>query len=96
MYRVVRPTSVLLSYNDRGETFYHNCPSPKNYVIALAPQLKLSEDRLQVVGEKGYSVVRGSHGVSRGSYYFEVTLVEQPEQSHTRIGWSQQLGSLMN
>lgn len=28
----------------------------------IAPQLKLSDDRLTVTGEKGYSMIRASHG----------------------------------
>ena len=47
--------------------------------VALAlhdrgPQLKLSDDRLIVDGEKGYSMVRATHGVSHGSWYFEVNI----------------------
>ncbi|NXP42308.1 ASH2L methyltransferase, partial [Leiothrix lutea] len=32
-----------------------------------APQLKISDDRLTVIGEKGYSMVRASHGVRKGA-----------------------------
>lgn len=59
-----------------------------------APQLKLTEDRLQVTGEKGYSVIRATHGVSEGAYFYEVKFLDQPEPSHARIGWSQSLGCL--
>ena len=31
-------------------------------------------------------------GVRRGSWYFEVTLDEMPENTATRLGWSQMLG----
>lgn len=30
---------------------------------AVAPQLKLTDDRMTVTGEKGYSMVRATHGV---------------------------------
>ncbi|KAK7506546.1 hypothetical protein BaRGS_00002021 [Batillaria attramentaria] len=59
-----------------------------------APQLKLSDDRFTVTGEKGYSMIRASHGVISGQWYFEVTVDEMPEPTATRIGWSQALGNL--
>jgi hypothetical protein len=55
-------------------------------------QLKLSDDRLAVTGFEGYSVVRATHPVTRGRWYFEVEFLSQPPQSHIRIGWSQSLG----
>ena len=63
------------------------------YAIRLAaPQLTISADRLTVTGDKGYSMVRATHGVNRGTWYFELTLNQQPEGSHTRLGWSHHLG----
>ncbi|XP_042200452.1 set1/Ash2 histone methyltransferase complex subunit ASH2 isoform X2 [Callorhinchus milii] len=59
-----------------------------------APQLKISDDRLTVTGEKGYSMVRASHGVRKGSWYFEVTVDEMPSETAARLGWSQPLGNL--
>lgn len=59
-----------------------------------APQLKVSEDRLSVTGEKGYCMVRATHGVHHGQYYYEVSISDMPEGSATRIGWSQELGNL--
>ncbi|KAH3861122.1 hypothetical protein DPMN_024050 [Dreissena polymorpha] len=59
-----------------------------------ASQLKISEDRLSVTGEKGYSMIRACHGVSRGSWYYEVHVDEMPENTATRIGWAQQQGNL--
>jgi len=70
---------------------------PPNVYLALhdrAPQLKISEDRLSVTGEKGYSMVRGTHGVAKGNWYFECTIEEMPGDSATRIGWSQMYGNL--
>ncbi|XP_074618385.1 set1/Ash2 histone methyltransferase complex subunit ASH2-like isoform X2 [Acropora palmata] len=58
-----------------------------------APQLKLSDDRLSVTGEKGYCMVRGTHGVTKGKWFFEAT-VDLPQDSATRIGWSQLYGNL--
>ncbi|XP_047229600.1 set1/Ash2 histone methyltransferase complex subunit ASH2 isoform X1 [Girardinichthys multiradiatus] len=59
-----------------------------------APQLKISDDRLTVTGEKGYSMVRASHGVRKGAWYFEVTVEEMPPDTAARLGWSQPLGNL--
>ncbi|ELU02273.1 hypothetical protein CAPTEDRAFT_182172 [Capitella teleta] len=59
-----------------------------------APQLKISDDRLSVTGDKGYSMVRATYGVSKGAWYYEVTIDEMPSDSATRIGWSQSLGIL--
>jgi len=61
-------------------------------LIPPAPQLKISDDRLTVTGEKGYSMVRASHGVRKGSWYFEVTVDEMPPDTAARLGWSQPLG----
>lgn len=41
---------------------------PSTVLLALhdrAPQLKISEDRLSVTGEKGYCTVRATHGKDR-------------------------------
>lgn len=62
----------------------------------LGPQLKISEDRLSVTGEKGYCMVRATHGITFGSWYFECTIEEMPENSATRLGWSQALGNNNN
>ncbi|XP_033122323.1 set1/Ash2 histone methyltransferase complex subunit ASH2-like isoform X2 [Anneissia japonica] len=59
-----------------------------------APQLKISDERLSVTGEKGYSMVRATHGVNRGCWYYEVTIEEMPPETCTRIGWSLSLGNL--
>ncbi|XP_061783345.1 set1/Ash2 histone methyltransferase complex subunit ASH2 isoform X2 [Nerophis lumbriciformis] len=59
-----------------------------------APQLKISDDRLTVTGEKGYSMVRASHGIRKGAWYFEVSVDEMPPETAARLGWSQPLGNL--
>ncbi|GAB6028371.1 transcription factor, contains a PHD finger motif [Chamberlinius hualienensis] len=71
--------------------------APSTVLLALhdrAPQLKISEDRLTVTGEKGYCMVRSTHGISHGCWYFECKIEDMPENSATRIGWSQPLGNL--
>ena len=54
----------------------------------------MSEDRLSVTGEKGYAMVRASHYVTEGGWYYEATVIDLPVKSATRIGWSQKLGNL--
>ncbi|CAD7084297.1 unnamed protein product [Hermetia illucens] len=71
--------------------------TPNSVLLALhdrAPQLKIAEDRLAVTGEKGYCMVRATHGVSRGTWYFEATIEEMPEGSATRLGWGQEYANL--
>ncbi|KAF5297236.1 hypothetical protein FQR65_LT19730 [Abscondita terminalis] len=76
LYRIVVPSTVLLSLHDR------------------APQLKISEDRLAVTGEKGYSMVRATHWVNRDCWYWEATVQVMPEVSAVRIGWGQDYANL--
>ncbi|XP_031557169.1 set1/Ash2 histone methyltransferase complex subunit ASH2-like [Actinia tenebrosa] len=59
-----------------------------------APQLKISEDRLSVTGEKGYCMIRATHGVNRGAWYFEMNVEDMPDDSATRLGWSRLYGNL--
>lgn len=71
--------------------------SPGAVLLALhdrAPQLRTADDRLAVTGDKGYCLIRATHSVSRGVWYWECTIDDQPEGSHTRIGWCQQLANL--
>lgn len=70
---------------------------PPTVLMAMhdrAPQLKVSEDRLSVTGERGYCMARATHGAHVGTYYYEVTVTDMPEGSAARIGWSQELGNL--
>ncbi|XP_074041163.1 set1/Ash2 histone methyltransferase complex subunit ash2 isoform X2 [Leptinotarsa decemlineata] len=70
---------------------------PNTVLLALhdrAPQLKISEDRLSVSGDKGYSTVRATHSVTKGTWYWEVTIEEMPEGSATRLGWGQDYANL--
>ncbi|KAG7234080.1 hypothetical protein INR49_005932 [Caranx melampygus] len=39
-------------------------------------------------------MVRASHGVRKGSWYFEVTVDDMPPETAARLGWSQPLGNL--
>lgn len=59
-----------------------------------APQLKLDEKRLRVTGEKGYSMVRATHCINRGTFYYEVYIESMPENTASRIGWGQKYANL--
>ncbi|KJH47899.1 hydroxyacylglutathione hydrolase [Dictyocaulus viviparus] len=56
-----------------------------------AHELRVSDDQLTVTGFEGYRVARATHAVAKGTWYFEVNFLKQPEGSHVRIGWSQPL-----
>lgn len=59
-----------------------------------ASQLSLSDDRMTVTGDKGYCMIRATHCVSQGGWYFEVTLKELSPGTACRMGWSQNYGNL--
>lgn len=59
-----------------------------------AIQLKLSEDSLRVTGERGYSMVRATHAVNRGKWYYEVYIDKMPAGSAARVGWGQRYANL--
>ena len=64
-----------------GTTWLHPNPNPN-------PNPNPSPKPSQV-GYRGYRMVRATHGVSSGSWYFEVR-VNTPlngEDGHTRLGW---------
>lgn len=70
---------------------------PGTVLLALhdrAPQLRVSEDRLSVTGEKGYCMVRATHSVSKGTWYYEVTVDDMKDGSASRLGWCQEYANL--
>ena len=77
--------------------YLYRCMLGKNVLLALhdrAPHLKVSDDRLTVTGEKGYGMIRASHGVNSGNWYFEIKIDDMTNEAAARIGWSQELGNL--
>lgn len=66
-----------------------------------AQQLKLEND-FTVTGEKGYSMVRATHCMNRGKFYYEVTINKMRKGSNgddkeieaARIGWGQKYANL--
>ncbi|XP_066919596.1 set1/Ash2 histone methyltransferase complex subunit ASH2-like [Clytia hemisphaerica] len=78
-----------------GEIYRH-CLQPE-VCLSLhdrAPQLKVSDDRLSVTGEKGYSSIRANYSVTKGEWYFEIKATSMPEGSALRLGWCQPYGNL--
>ncbi|KAH9423128.1 Set1/Ash2 histone methyltransferase complex subunit ASH2 [Dermatophagoides pteronyssinus] len=70
---------------------------PENILLSMndrAHYLKISEDRKTVTGEKGYSSIRATYGVSHGTWYYETRIIDKPEDSACRIGWAQELAQL--
>lgn len=60
-----------------------------------SPQLKISDDRLSLTGDKGYSLARSTHGVREGCWYFEVKVDDlTAEGSACRLGWGQDYANL--
>ncbi|KAH8323116.1 hypothetical protein KR074_004614, partial [Drosophila pseudoananassae] len=59
-----------------------------------AGHLSVTEDRLAVTGERGYGMVRATHSVSCGCWYFEVTIIEMPGNASTRLGWGRRHANL--
>ncbi|CAI8023031.1 Set1/Ash2 histone methyltransferase complex subunit ASH2 [Geodia barretti] len=61
-----------------------------------ASQLRVGEDRLTVTGDKGYCMVRATHGVSSGTWFYEVYMadLDSVPECAVRLGWSQSLGNL--
>lgn len=63
-----------------------------------APQLNVSKDQLTVTGEKGFRMVRATHGVKDGAWYCEVIILQPDDKKnvdgHVRVGWSSQAGEL--
>ncbi|PAA70979.1 hypothetical protein BOX15_Mlig010759g2 [Macrostomum lignano] len=77
--------------------YFYRAWAPPALLLSMsdrAPQLKLAENQLSVTGDKGYCMIRATHGVSKGAWYFEASVVEMPEGSAARIGWSAALGNL--
>ena len=56
---------------------------------AKAAQISLREDLRTAVGYKGYRMVRATHGVHAGAWYFEVKVCapQGGEDGHCRLGW---------
>lgn len=61
-----------------------------------APQLQVSEDLLECTGcEGGYRMIRASHGVHNGAYFWEAEVLPPlSDNAHIRIGWSTRQGDL--
>ncbi|KAG1676274.1 Set1/Ash2 histone methyltransferase complex subunit ASH2 [Nymphon striatum] len=94
LYRALLPVNPLLALHDREGQIFLSKFTTIYTTYFKAPQLKISDDRLNVVGEKGYSMVRASTGVQKGTWYYECVIDEMPADSTTRMGWCLPLGNL--
>ncbi len=60
-----------------------------------AAQIVVSKDQMTCYGDGGYRMIRGTHGVHSGAYFWEAEIKETPDaNSHVRIGWSTRQGEL--
>ena len=52
-------------------------------------RVKLSDDRLAAIGDRGYTTVLATHAATKGKWYYEIH-VDQSEsnEGHVRVGWS--------
>ncbi|CAA19468.1 B30.2/SPRY domain-containing protein [Caenorhabditis elegans] len=73
---------------------YRELLNPTVNVSSNDRAFQLSINGNSITGFEGYSMARASHGVSKGTWYFEVNFDDQPDDSHIRIGWSQSYASL--
>ena len=62
LYRPNLGIQVLLALHDRGTLVRKLCLKFIVFSFFLAPQLKVAENRLTVTGEKGYRMIRATHG----------------------------------
>jgi len=76
-------------------------PLPQYIKVCLAkensaPQIKISSDLTSAQNDKGYRMVRASHGVMRGVWYYEAYVISPLDlpNAHTRLGWSTEKGDL--
>jgi Set1/Ash2 histone methyltransferase complex subunit ASH2 len=55
-------------------------------------RIKLADDRLSAIGDRGYTTILATHGALRGKWYYEVTFENptEPEalEAHVRLGWA--------
>ena len=65
LYRPNLGNEVLLALHDRGILVRELCLRFFFSFSFLAPQLKIAENRLTVTGEKGYRMIRATHGMCR-------------------------------
>lgn len=49
---------------------------------------------MEVVGFKGYNMLRATHYVEKGDWYFEVKVLDHPPNSAFRMGWSMKHATL--
>lgn len=74
-------------------------PMRSNGPVRISPadralQLKVSDDGMELTGHKGYCTARASHGVTYGTWYWEVKVLEPEErpgypEGHVRLGIAQ-------
>jgi Set1/Ash2 histone methyltransferase complex subunit ASH2 len=63
-----------------------------------APEVILSDDQMTCTGSGGYRMIRATHGVHVGAYFWEAEILPPPSgmlsDAHIRLGWSTRQGPL--
>jgi len=63
-----------------------------------APEISLSPDQLTCIGQGGYRMIRATHGVHSGLYFWEAEILKPlkitSSTAHIRLGWSTRQGHL--
>ena len=98
-----------IEYN--GSTKKHKHDVVQISSAQKAAPLKLGEDGLTLVGEKGYRMALATHGVERGEWFFEISILRRADHTseplpyasadpslepHFRLGFSTRQGDLQS
>jgi Set1/Ash2 histone methyltransferase complex subunit ASH2 len=56
--------------------------------VDKAAIVSVRPDRLTASNDKGYRVLRATHGVSSGTWYFEIKVTDMKRSAAVRVGWA--------
>jgi Set1/Ash2 histone methyltransferase complex subunit ASH2 len=62
--------------------------------VFKSERILLSADRLTTASSKGYRMVRATHNVAAGAWYFEVKVMHLGSTGHTRLGWATNMADI--
>ncbi|KAG0519741.1 hypothetical protein BDA96_08G012500 [Sorghum bicolor] len=62
--------------------------------VFKSERILLLADRLTAASSKGYRMVRATHGVAAGAWYFEVKVIHLGSTGHARLGWATNMADI--
>ncbi|CAD6342595.1 unnamed protein product [Miscanthus lutarioriparius] len=62
--------------------------------VFKSERIVLSADRLTTASSKGYRMVRATHGVAVGAWYFKVKVLHLGRTGHTHLGWATNMADI--